>query len=152
MYSLLLGWNLLLLDWFSPSTWLGSHLDNTFIFNFFFGRTVSLLLMLQKSSLKSPVELTPRSLGCRAWQMARENRTAFHLQVPRGETRRQNWNSPLGTQQPTRVGQMHVDENEHIEGLMKNHSESYENLRIWISGLREYFYAVRCSRCIKTPW
>lgn len=71
--------------------------------------------------------------------MARENRTAFYLQIPRGEARRQNWNAHTGTQQPTRVGQIHVDESEHVEGLMKNYSESYKNLRIWISGLQEYF-------------
>lgn len=57
------------------------------------------------------VELTPRSLGSRAWQMARNNCTTFHFQVPKGEAMRQSWNSPNGPQQPTKVGKM-LQENE----------------------------------------
>ena len=90
--------------------WLSSPLDSIFIFNFF-GRTVSLHSMLQKSSLKLLVELTPRSLGSRAWQMARNNCTTYHFQDPKGEAMRQSWNSPNGPQQPTKVGKM-LQENE----------------------------------------
>lgn len=110
---LFLGWLFTVVRLVFPSTWHGSHLDNILIFNFFFfGRTVSSLSMLQKSSSKLPVKPTPRSRGDHAWQMARKNCTTFHFQVPRREARRQNWNSSTGTQQPTKVGQMHADESE----------------------------------------
>lgn len=74
--------------------------------------------MLQKSSLKLPVELTPRSPGCPAWQMARKNCTTFHFQVPRGEAGRQSWNFSTGTQQPTKAGQMNVDTSEQVESQL----------------------------------
>lgn len=47
--------------------------------------------------------------------MARKNCTTFHFQVPKGESRGQNWDPPIGTQQPTQVGQMHMEDSKQVE-------------------------------------
>lgn len=104
--------------------------------------------MLQKSSLKLPVELTPRSPGCPAWQIARKNCTTFHFQVPRGDAGRQSWNFSTGTEQPTKAGQMSVDTSEQVGSQLSEKwfwiLQKSKDLDIWTSwGL----YPVRCSGC-----
>lgn len=65
---------------------------------------------------KTARQTYPKKPGVPCLVEGQRDCTIFHLQVPRGEAGRQDWNSSTGTQRPTEAGQMNVENSEQVEG------------------------------------